>query len=43
MTRRRLWIYRRLMRNWYRSHRPERIEQQLEDLTDPTLLDRMAV
>ena len=43
MIRRRLWLYRRILRNWYRCRMaPDGIEQQLEALTDPDLIERMA-
>lgn len=41
--RRRLWIRRRLIRNWYRSSfGPDQIEQQLDGLEDPGLIERMS-
>lgn len=42
MIRRRLWIYRRLLRNWYRTrYGSDATAAQLEGLTDPGLLDRI--
>jgi hypothetical protein len=36
---RRLWIYRKLIRNWIRERRE--LRDKLEGLTDPGLLDRI--
>jgi hypothetical protein len=36
---RRIWIYKRLIRNWYRQRRE--LAAKLDALTDPGLLDRM--
>ena len=41
MIRRRLWIYRRIVRNWYRERTGYATACQLEGLTDPGLLDRI--
>jgi hypothetical protein len=36
---RKLWIYKRMIRNWYRQRRE--LRDKLEGLTDPGLLDRI--
>lgn len=42
MTRRRVWIYRRLFRNWYREWTGYTTRKQLDGLTDHNFLDRIA-